>query len=53
MTPLLQKLNDAIKEQSDAGICYLDYVLAVDIAKYIAQLEVDLEESLKLEEKRY
>lgn len=44
MKPLLEQLNDSIKEQSDAGICYLDYTLAVDIAKYISQLEVDLEE---------
>jgi hypothetical protein len=44
MKSLLEQLNDSIKEQSDAGICYLDFTLAVDIAKYISQLEIDNEE---------
>lgn len=44
MKSLLEQLNDSIKEQSDAEICYLDFTLAVDIAKYIEQLEVDNEE---------
>ena len=44
MKSLLEQLNDSIKEQSDDRICYIDFILAVDIAKYIARLEVDLEE---------
>lgn len=45
MTRLLEKLNAALKEESDAGICYLDYELAVDLYKRLLELESAEEDS--------